>query len=111
MPRPKGSKNKPGAGRPKMSRTVNLPRITVEAHSLLKSHADRTGKGIAGAIEEAAKMLNAIGPDAYKIEGGKGWSVEIVPDLTPLHCLKMHPIATPESTSTKPAFAAKCLNH
>ena len=69
-------KNKPGAGRPKMSRTVNLPRITVAAHALLKSHAERSGKGIAATIEEAAKMLNALGPDAYKIEGEKGWSVE-----------------------------------
>jgi len=72
-------KNKPGAGRPKMSRAMNLPRITVAAHAMLKSHAERTGKGIAATIEEAVKMLNAIGPDAYKIEGGKGWSVEIVP--------------------------------
>jgi len=59
-----------------MSRTVNLPRITVEAHAMLKSHAARTGKGIAATIEDAAKMLNAIGPDSYKIEGEKGWSVE-----------------------------------
>ena len=62
-----------------MSRTVNLPRITVDAHAMLKAHAGRTGKGIAATIEEAAKILNSIGPDAYKIEGEKGWSVEIVP--------------------------------
>lgn len=62
-----------------MSRTVNLPRITVAAHAMLKSHAERTGKGIAATIEEAVAMLNTIGPDAYKIEGEKGWVVEIVP--------------------------------
>ena len=72
-------KNKPGAGRPALGRTANLPRITVEAHALLKAHAERMGEGIAATIEEAAKMLNAIGPDAFKIEGKKGWSVEIVP--------------------------------
>ena len=72
-------KNKPGAGRPKLGRTVNLPRITVAAHAMLKAHAERMGKGIAATIEDAAGMLNAIGPDAYKIEGEKGWSVEIVP--------------------------------
>lgn len=59
MPRPKGSKNPAGhkAGRPKLDRTVNLPRITVEAHALLKSHAERTGKGIAATIEEAAEGM------------------------------------------------------
>lgn len=50
-------KNKPGAGRPKLGRTVNLPRITVEAHAMLKAHAERTGKGIAATIEEAAQLL------------------------------------------------------
>jgi len=56
MPRPKGSKNKPGAGRPSLGRTVNLPRITVEAHAMLKAHADRTGKGIASTIEDLIKQ-------------------------------------------------------
>ena len=45
-------KNKPGAGRPKLGRTVNLPRITVAAHAMLKAHAERSGKGIAATIEE-----------------------------------------------------------
>jgi len=51
-------KNKPGAGRPKMSRTVNLPRITAEAHALLKSHAEQTGKGIAATIEVLIKQAS-----------------------------------------------------
>ena len=51
-------KNKPGAGRPKMSRTVNLPRITVAAHAMLKAHAERDGKGIAATIEKLIKQAS-----------------------------------------------------
>lgn len=58
-------KNKPGAGRPALGRTVNLPRITVAAHAMLKAHAERTGKGVAATIEEAAKLLTSSGESSH----------------------------------------------
>jgi hypothetical protein len=61
----KPRKNKPGAGRPRVGRTANLPRIRPEYYADLKAIAQRRGMTIALTLE------GMIADDAWMTGGTK----------------------------------------